>query len=312
MSDERRAPGHAVPASPTPPPAPGGANTGGAGTGGASASGARPAQPLEFVGVIPGGGGATRLAPLPFSKELLPIGFRETSQGPRPKVIANYFIDSLRAAGVRRVFWLLDKQKADVIGYFGSGERFGVQLAYVPVEASPSVVHTLDRARDFLRDAHVLFGFPDIIFEPFDALARLSARLAAGGADVVLGAVPAPSEVIADRVELGAGGELLKIRVKPLDRGADPVWIVAAWSACFTDFLHTWLEQRSAAPASPSEGARELYIGHAIEAAREAGLSIAVETFPDGCFIDAGTPDGLVAALQRHGAIGDTISCTRM
>ena len=70
--------------------------------------------------------------------------------------------------------------------------------------------------------------------------------------------------------------------------------------------------QNEPAPTTPGTGAGELYLGHAIEAARESGMSIAVETFLDGCFIDAGTPDGLVAAVQRHGAIGDTSSATRM
>jgi len=262
-----------------------------------------PLQPVEPVGVIPGGGGATRLAPLPFSKELYPIGFRQTPAGPRPKVIVNYLLDSLRAAGVRRVFWLLDKRKADVLAYFGSGAEFGVRLGFVPTEASPSVVHTLDGAWEFLHDRHVLFGFPDIIFEPAEALAQLWARLSKGSADVVLGAVPAAPDVIADRVELDAAGRLLRVRVKPLDRAADPAWILAAWTPRFTRFLRSWLERNESGSARPGA---ELYLGHVIEAARQDGLSIEVETFSAGCFIDAGTPDGLRIALERYGAIGDT------
>jgi glucose-1-phosphate thymidylyltransferase len=257
---------------------------------------------LEPVGVIPGGGGAARLAPLPFSKELLPIGFRQTPLGPRPKVIVNYLIDGLRGAGVRRVYWLLDKRKSDILGYFGSGAEFGIRIGYVPTEASPSVVHTLDRAFEFLRDQYVLFGFPDIIFEPVEAPARLWQRLSQRRLDVVLGAVPAPAAVIADRVEVGAGGRLLRVRVKPLDRAEDPAWVLAAWSPRFTAFLHQWL-----ADHERDEGlaGTELYLGHAIEAARQAGLSIEVEIFPGGCFIDAGTPEGLRLAVERHGALGN-------
>lgn len=255
---------------------------------------------LEPVGVIPGGGGAARLAPLPFSKELLPIGFRRTPLGPRPKVIANYLLDALASAGVRRVYWLLDKRKSDVLGYFGSGAELGVRIGYVPTEGSPSVVHTLDGAHAFLRGEHVLFGFPDIVFEPADAPARLWERLLRRRLDVVLGAVPAAPGVIADRVELGPDGELLKVRVKPLDRATDPAWVLAAWTPRFTAFLHAWL-------ASHERGARaagaELYLGHVVEAAREAGLSIEVETFPSGCFIDAGTPEGLALAVERYGGI---------
>jgi glucose-1-phosphate thymidylyltransferase len=257
---------------------------------------------LEPVGVIPGGGGATRLAPLPFSKELLPIGFRQTPLGPRPKVIANYLLDALRGAGARRVYWLLDKRKSDVLGYFGSGAEFGVRIGFVPTDASPSVVHTLDAAHEFLRGQYVLFGFPDIIFEPHDAPARLWERLGRRQLDVVLGAVPAPAGVIADRVEVGAEGKLLKVRVKPLDRAEDPAWILAAWSPRFTGFLHAWLAKSDRERVLAGN---ELYLGHAIEAARQAGLSVEVETFPGGCFIDAGTPEGLGLAIERYGAIGD-------
>src|SRR5688500_804040 len=118
----------------------------------------------EPLGVIPGGGIATRLAPLPCSKELLPIGFRATPSGPRPVVGASCLRDSFTEARVRQVFWLLDRGKTDVMSYFGSGAAFGTRLAYVAIDSSPSVLHTVDGARAFLRDRPVLFGFPDIIF----------------------------------------------------------------------------------------------------------------------------------------------------
>jgi len=257
----------------------------------------------EPVGVIPGGGGASRLAPLPFSKELYPVGFRATPQGPRSKAIANYLIDALQLAGVRRAFWLLDKRKADVFSYFGGGADHGLQLAYVPTDASPSVVHTLACGSAFFEERPVLFGFPDIVFEPADAFERLWQRLRQGSADVVLGAVPAPPEQIADRVELDARGTLKAVRVKPLDRPQDPAWFIAAWQPRFTAFLRTWLERDLS--VSDGSGPDELYLGHAVEAARRAGMSVEVETFQGGCFIDAGTPEGLRLALARYGAAGD-------
>jgi glucose-1-phosphate thymidylyltransferase len=264
----------------------------------------------EPVGVIPGGGSATRLAPLPCSKELLPVGFRQTSRGPRPKVIANYLVDGFRLAGARQVFWLIDRTKADIMQYFGSGADFGTRMAYVPSEVSPSVVHTVDAAYAFLRDRHVLFGFPDIIFEPALAPRKLWERLQQRGVDVVLGAVPAPPEQVADRVEIGAEGRALQIRVKPANCPWQNAWILAAWAPRFTSFLHTWLQALQASPASGGGVGAELYMGDALQAAIQAGLSIEVETFQDGSFIDAGTPAGLEAAVSRHGpsnsaAVGD-------
>lgn len=254
----------------------------------------------EPVGVIPGGGSATRLAPLPCSKELLPIGFRPTPNGPRPKVVASYLIDSFTEAGARELFWILDRAKADIISYFGSGAAFGTRLAYVATESSPSVLHTLDAAYPFLRDRSVLFGFPDIIFEPRALARRVYGRLQASGADVVLGAVRAPREQIADRVQVGAGGRALEVRVKPADSPWPDAWILAAWAPRFTLFLHSWLAER-AEIAGGAHRLGELYMGHAVQAAIEAGMSVLTETLQDGGFVDTGTAAGWATALRRYG-----------
>ena len=52
----------------------------------------------EVVGLIPAGGQATRLAPLPCSKELYPIGFRfaEADHSLRPKVVSHYLLEKMR------------------------------------------------------------------------------------------------------------------------------------------------------------------------------------------------------------------------
>ena len=262
------------------------------------------AWPGQVVGVIPGGGSAQRLAPLPCSKELLPLGFRATAQGPRPKVIANYLVDALREARVEQVYWLIDRSKTDIVQYFGGGAEFGLQLAYVPTQGSPSVVHTLVSAAAFLRGRHVLFGFPDIVFEPASALATLRRRLFERGADVVLGAVPAPPEVAADRVRVGKEGRALEIRIKPSHSEWPAVWILAAWAPSFTRFIELWLLDRVSSDAARGSAASELYLGHALQAAIEAGMSIEVETFQGGSFIDVGTAPGFARALGRYGSLG--------
>lgn len=262
-------------------------------------------QSMRVVGVIPGGGNGERMAPLPSSKELLPLGFRATPRGPRPKVIANYLIDALREAGVDQVYWLIDRSKTDILQYFGSGAEVGVQLAYVPTEASPSIVHTLDNARGFLGDAQVLFGFPDIVFEPVHALRALRQRLSQGRADVVLAALPAPPEQIADRVVVDATGRALSVLVKPVDGSGSDAWVLAAWAPSFTAFLERWLLARaSLASATLQAASPEPYLGHVLQAAIVAGLSIEVETFQLGSFIDVGTSEGFASAVRRYGEVG--------
>jgi len=252
------------------------------------------------------------MAPLPTSKELLPLGFRATARGPRPKVIANYLIDALREAGVDQAFWLIDRSKTDILEYFGSGAEVGVQLAYVPTEASPSIVHTLDHARAFFSDAHVLFGFPDIVFEPPHALRSLRQRLLQGRADVVLGALPAPPQQSADRVVVDATGRALEVLVKPIDGGALNAWVLAAWAPSFTRFLERWLLARaSLASATLQAASAEPYLGHVLQAAISAGLSVEVETFQLGGFIDVGTSEGFASAVRRYGERGLELDASR-
>lgn len=260
---------------------------------------------MRVIGAIPGGGSGQRMAPLPCSKELLPLGFRSTEQGPRPRVIASYLLEALRLGGAEQVYWLIDRSKTDIVQYFGDGAEAGVQLAYAPTCSSPSVVHTLHGARGFLRDAHVLFGFPDIVFEPATALRALRERLLRSGADVVLGAVPAPPEQVGDRVLLDPAGRALEVRIKPVGSSWPHIWMLAAWAPSFTLFLQRWLEARSAAHTAGREGsAPELYLGHVMQAGIEAGLRIEVEAFESGSFIDVGTPAGFSLALQRYGSVG--------
>lgn len=260
---------------------------------------------MRLLGVIPGGGRGRRLAPLPCSKELLTVGFRATPEGPRPKVVASYLLDSMREAGIDQAFWLLDRSKTDILQYFGNGAEVGVQLAYLPTLASPSVVHTLDGARAFLSDAHVLFGFPDIVFEPVHALRSLRQRLLSGRADVVLAALPAPPQQLADRLRLDAAGRVLEVRVHPVDSDWPHAWILAAWAPSFTRFLERWLLAReSLASATLQPASAELYLGHVLQAAIEANLTIEAETFQLGSFIDVGTASGMAAAVRRYGTLG--------
>jgi len=67
----------------------------------------------EVIGLLPAGGKATRLAPLPCSKELYPVGFRALDEGEsvRPKVVCHYLLEKMRLAGVIKVYIVLGKAK---------------------------------------------------------------------------------------------------------------------------------------------------------------------------------------------------------
>ena len=70
----------------------------------------------DLIGLIPAGGSATRIAPLPCSKEVYPVGFQRSADGsvPRPKVACEYLLERMRLAGVNRAYIVLREGKWDI------------------------------------------------------------------------------------------------------------------------------------------------------------------------------------------------------
>jgi glucose-1-phosphate thymidylyltransferase len=248
---------------------------------------------LPLIGLIPAAGRAVRLGPLPCSKELLPIGFRETPSGPVPKVAGHYLLERFRAGGVRRIFMVLHESKWDVPRYFGAGEMAEVDLAYLSIPGSRSVPETLDRAFPFVESSIVALGFPDVIFQPVDAYSRLIERQAATGADLVLGLFPAERCHTTDMVELAPNGRVIRVEIRPASTTLRYNWLIAVWSPVFTRFLHETVRD---APAMEAE----LQIGAVVQGAVTACLHVEGVEFPGGSYRDIGTPDQLAAAIREH------------
>lgn len=251
---------------------------------------------MPLVGLIPAAGRAERLGPLPCSKELLPVGFRDTPRGPAPKVASHYLLERFRAAGIRRAYLVLHESKWDVARYLGSGELADVALAYLSIPGSRSVPETLDRAYPFVEGALVALGFPDILFEPADAYARLLERQAATGADLVLGLFPTERCQTTDMVDCGPDGRVRRIEVRPASTSLRFNWLIAVWTPVFTRHLHQ-------AVRAAAGGDGEFQIGAVVRSAVEAGMRVEGVEFPEGRFRDIGTPGDLAAAMREGGRI---------
>lgn len=76
-----------------------------------------------------------RLFPYPCPKELFPIGYQDIRIGKqkedRPKVISQYLVENLVAAGTERIFVILGEGKSDIMRYYGDGKRFGTNIVYL-------------------------------------------------------------------------------------------------------------------------------------------------------------------------------------
>ena len=264
----------------------------------------------EVIGLIPAAGQATRLAPLPGSKELYPIGFRSVNGSKRPKVVCHYLLEKMRLAGIRKAYFVLRSGKWDIPAYLGDGTILDMNLGYLIMRLPFGVTYTLDQAYPFVQNAVIAIGFPDIIFQPDDTFKRLLARLATSNADVVLGVVPFENPQKGGMVDFDTEGRVRLVVEKPDYSDLRYSWCTAVWTPVFTEFMHQYVAALETDRLRTDAGSnlvpqRELPIGDVIQAAIENGLSVQAEVFTDGAFLDIGTPEDLVRAV-RHFATVET------
>ncbi len=250
---------------------------------------------FELVGLVPAAGWGRRLSPLPFSKEVYPIGFHDGREDthPCPKVVSQYLLENMERAGVRKTYIILRDGKWDIPGYFKDGTTLGLNLAYLVVGATPGVPYTLDYAFPFVKDSTVVFGFPDILFRPADAFIQLLGHLKNSEADVVLGLFPTNQTQRMDMVEVKENHSVSLIQVKPSDTHLRHTWIIAVWTPTFATYMHDFLMSNHLQTTSG-----ELYLGNVFQAAINQGKVIHGLIFHDGEFMDIGMPDNLIKAVS--------------
>jgi glucose-1-phosphate thymidylyltransferase len=268
--------------------------------------------PQEVVGLIPAGGQASRISPLPCSKELYPVGFRQVDEGRslRPKVACHYLLEKMRLAGITKAYIVLRQGKWDIPSYLGDGTIVDMNLGYLMLRLPYGVPYTLDQAYPFVQNALVAFGFPDIIFQPDDGFEKLLKRQSSADADVVLGVFPAERPEMMDMVDLDDMGRVRSLFLKPTETNLHYAWIFAVWTPVFTSFMHEYLssvgdrrKKEHNSDDNPRMG--ELTLGHVIKAAVNKGLKVEAVVFQDHMCLDIGTPDDLVRAIKHYNGDSD-------
>lgn len=252
------------------------------------------------VGVIPAAGVGSRVQPLPGSKELFPVGSQTLPdwEGPRPRVVSQHLLEAMKAGGVDTVYWVLREGKWDIPEYWGDGHRMGLHFAYLMMRWPYGVPFTIDQAYPFVKDRIVLVGFPDLLFRPMEAFRTMREKLVATSANVVLGCMPAEDPTKADVVERKSDGTVQAIHVKPDQTSLREAWMLAAWGPTFSDWLHDRIEHIVADPDRRERvDAEERHLGHLIQEALADGLSVQSVSFPEGRFLDIGTPESLEKAM---------------
>ena len=147
---------------------------------------------MAIIGLIPAAGKGSRLSPLPFSKELYPIGYQDLEIDgvlkKRPKVVSQYLINHMVEAGAEKIFITLGPSKNDIMEYFGSGSKHGVEIVYNFRSEAKDMPFALDLSHSFIgKDDIVIFGMSDTIIEPEGSFCPLMETHQKANADLTLG-----------------------------------------------------------------------------------------------------------------------------
>ena len=116
---------------------------------------------------------ATRIQPLAFSKELLPVGSRFDGDTERPRAVSEYLVERMLCAGADRICFVISPWKSDILQYYGARVD-GAAIAYVVQPEALGLCDAIFRALPLIRpEESVVVGLPDTIWLPEDALAAL-------------------------------------------------------------------------------------------------------------------------------------------
>src|SRR5438309_3091238 len=89
----------------------------------------------DMWGIIPAAGIGSRIQPLAFSKELLPVGGRLDGSIERPRAVSEYLVDRMRVAGTDKICFVIGAGKSDILEYYSHID--GVSVIFV-VQAHPA------------------------------------------------------------------------------------------------------------------------------------------------------------------------------
>jgi dTDP-glucose pyrophosphorylase len=190
-------------------------------------------------GIVPAAGQGTRIQPLAFSKELLPVGVRRDGEAERPRAVSEYLVERLARGGASKICFVISPHKADILRYYG--DRLGeVDFAYVVQPRAAGLCDALFRALPLIgADEPVAVGLPDTVWFPEDGLARLPDDRFS----FLTFPVDAPQHF--DAVVADAGGRIREIQVKSPSPASRWIWGAFKMPGHTFHALHDlWVERR--------------------------------------------------------------------
>ncbi len=233
-------------------------------------------------GIIPAAGNGTRIQPLAFSKELLPVGSRIDADGcERPKAVSEYLVERMVEGGATRICFVISPTKSDIMRYYGGGVG-NVATAFVVQPAAGGLCDAIFRAAPLIApDEQVLVGLPDTVWFPSDGLARLPDD------ELSFLLFPVDRPELFDAVVLGDGDRVEEIQVKQPGARSNWVWGAFKMPGRILHELHALWQQ-------PDRG--DEYIGTLVNAwLGQGNRALGVRAGTN--YVDVGTLGGYRSAI---------------
>jgi dTDP-glucose pyrophosphorylase len=233
-------------------------------------------------GIIPAAGAGSRIQPLAFSKELLPVGNDRSEGVERPRAVSEYLVERMIVAGANKLCFIISPAKTDIVSYYGS-RACGAEVMYVVQPKPAGLCDAIFRAAPFVHDGEpVIVGLPDTIWHPTDALRSLPDD------ELSFLLFPVDHPECFDAVRTDAAGRVEQIHVK--EAGAPTRWIWGAFKmpcGVFHELHSLW--------QSPAR--RDEYVGTLVNAwLAEGGVARGVRAGTQ--YIDTGTLEGYRTAMH--------------
>jgi dTDP-glucose pyrophosphorylase len=232
-------------------------------------------------GIVPAAGLGSRIQPLAFSKELLPVGSRLDNGVERPCAVSEYLVERMIRGGATKICFVISPGKSDIMEYYGGG--YGeASIAYVVQPQASGLCDAIFRAAPLIpADEPVIVGLPDTIWFPETALAALP--------DEMLSFLLFPVEhpEFFDAVVLDRRDRVQEIQVKQKD--ATSKWIWGAFKMpgrVLGDLRLLWLERERG-----DEYFGTLVNAYIAKGGRAVGVKAGVS------YVDVGTLHGYRAAI---------------
>jgi len=169
-------------------------------------------------GIIPAAGAGSRIQPLAFSKELLPVGSRLDGDTERPRAVSEYLVERMILGGADKICFVIAPGKSDILEYYG-GDIGGAAIAYVVQPRPGGLCDAIFRALPLIHvDEPVVIGLPDTIWFPEDGLCALGER------ELSFLLFPVERPEFFDAVVTDGEGRVREIQVKTRNAASSWIW----------------------------------------------------------------------------------------